>query len=582
MTLEHFKTLILTFIASFVLMAAGRLVNLVSSSHRSLYASPFYTFLTGSGLWLIVLLFGSIAYHVPLQFLWWGFFILSVLCFLTVLRTGRKGGVYEHYQSQVVMGVLALLPAFIFVAIDTPLLDVEFVRELPFAAQFLEGSFAPHAWVGAWPIFITASLTGFEWVQSAPAVFYLILFSLASTAMLRLLDVKIRWSNLPLVVSGVLISLSLMNPMLELDLALSSLPDMMLAFLLLAAFSPMMMPKQLPIGYQVLPQALILSLLVCVHEVGIFWVGLLWILWFSRLFTQEKGYHVYGLFSAVLLVCLPLITFYVWGTEVALEWPWAQIKEVNFSSLNISVLVEQAYFAGLSLLICVLSLLLLFVEKDKQAKWVEAHTLFIAVMAFVMTCVLFVYGFDIRFSHTQFLMILPIWRFVMSWYNQSALKHAAYKNPWSIGLFILLLFWGAQAFFKPYLVQTYTPEMQHVAHLAEKFRLDPGLKDMHLAVLGAENPSPVVPFLTYELEGKVRDRTALFAALDGDLDAYVKALRAEGDTHVWIHIPDDLMREKISSQLRSDHSYLFELQPGRLTLVRSGAFPHLNYTALTK
>lgn len=590
MTLEHFKSIILTFIAAFALMAAGRLVNLVTSSHQSIYASPFYTLLSGAGVWLFIFLGLGVGHGVPLPILWWGFFAVTVLSFLTVLRTGRSGGVYEHYQSQVVMGIIALLPALIFVAVDVPLLPEEFALQMPLGQALFLGDFSPfvgHS-LGAWPIFATVSFAGLEWVESSPAVFYLLLFSLASTAMLRILEVKIRWSNLPLVVGGALLSLSVINPLLDYDLAVSSLPDFMLSFLLLAGFSPLLVREKLALGLRSMPHALILSLLVCVHGLGLFWFYIIVLLTFARLFFVEKAWHSYGVFSASLLVCLPLLSFYLWGMEAYLPLPW----DMHFQaySFDLADLEKQAWFAACSLFLCVVSLFFLFYEKDKQARWVEEHSLFVAVVAFFVTCVLFFYGFDAQFSHIQFLMILPLWRFYMSWYSHSNLKNIAFKRPWFFGFVLIVVLWAAQSFYKSHLAQVYSPPFEHTMQVAEVLREDGGFAAARIAVLDVRAPSVVAPLFDYTLQqtsGVFKksknlplhavDKTAVYFASDGDLDLYLKQLRLEGFTHLWIHTPTDLMRLKISPQLRSDHSYLFEIKAAKLSLVKGAIYPHLDY-----
>lgn len=578
MTAEHLKSLILTSLAAFVLMAVGRMVNMLSGAGKTAYASPLHSLLTGAGVWYFLFLFVCVSQQFSMTTAWWGFFTASILCLLTFLRLGRKRGDHDHYWPQVLIAFVALIPAFFYVATDVPLLPAELTGTLHIGQSLFElgGEFTAQVWPSAWVSYLSASLMGMQWVIAAPAVLNVILLALIAMWMVHVVNVRVRWSNMALVAGCSILAVSVLNPLLDFQLLLATEPDFILSAILLAAISPLLMKEKLPQGYKVLPQAVILALLVGCHETGFYWAGLILFFWVIRLWLVEWSFNVASFFGLVLMVTLPLLSFYTWNLHTEMPWPWVMGK----TKLPLEeILVTQGRFAVAAIVLTAIAAMGLM-NRDWRSPLERNASYTLALLAFVFVTALIVFGEKASYTHVQFILLVPLWKIYLRWYEKSEIKEMAYHTPWVAGSFLILTAWAIQALNQGYLNQSFSTPMQHTLAVAESIQSNKGVdKSSRIAVLDVKADGYYAAVLSYGLNGqKVEDASQGYVDVEGQLSAYHRYLNERGFDYLWIHAPTDVMRENINRSLRSDHSYLFKIYTNKIRLVDGGVYPHLGYS----
>lgn len=582
----------------FIYMFLGRVICREVGVQCVELSSALFYMMVGLACWYLAFL-GALAFdRYMMTAIWWGFVLFSLLLFLVLLKRREKVEVKEHFWTQILMSLIFIVPTIFVLAGDTPQLMNEFsgaLRQVQY--MIYKGYMPPLAEAktvglnmfdnppGLFSAVLPTQMVIQNFVPSVFALFNVLLLLCVADNLARVTQVRVKWSNLPLVSAATLVAITVFDPFFELENVTSAQVDILYAAVLYAAVIPLIQEKSVPTGIKSVPVALILSLLVGLHELGVVAAGIIAVLAISRIVFEKEAWNFGGAFSVFLMIALPLISWLLWQHETydaALAGAFDSVKQYG-------ILPEEG-IRGLGLNgISVATLLLLFgvsltqiFHKDvreniRQYMWLFIPTL--VVFGYILVGSLLQVRVDV--SHLQFVILIPLWRWAMWWYEGTAIKETTYKYPWIIGLGIALLFVVVQSLYKKEVQQHYDDAQLHTFNtgrlLAREYILDReyiGILEIPRRALYTQS---LIKYALADKAGQAVPVASLLYDAAGDRALFYKKLQKRGITYLWVHAPYAAYAELFDDKLNPRASYLFRLERGRFIMERQ--LRHPNYTA---
>jgi hypothetical protein len=560
----------------------GRIIATHTLFGRNFASSGLFNILSSLGLFLLVVLI-SLNFDLPLNIIWW-IFVGVGFCLFIIFQSSRHEKLpVEHSLTVPFMGLLCLLPSFYFVWGDVPLKVEELAVQLPFINAL---------WVSDFSIMEAPQnnlITGlllyplgflFEEIQPVFALFNIILLVFVTDSLLKITDIQVKWSNLPLVVVGGLLSVTLLNPFFEVDKIAAFNEDLLLAAILLACAMPLCREKPLPFGFGALPIGLVLGVVALgFGEVGLYSSTILGFLYILRSIFDDKTWLEY-IFGLIFIICLPLLMYFLYVGH------WGYFYESdNYTSLS-SQPMELLWLAVL----CFVFLTQMFSLKGKGTQTIKQ---FLVTHAWVTMPVLFsiayigcyfLKGGAFSLSHLQFIALIPIWYLVTSWYENSKWRTFAYESPWALALGIAVVFISAQSWVSGILTERYNDPSQHVLQISQELYNEGVTKKDSIAVLehgkvqGLNYYSALLEYGLKAHEAPVVNVDTLFTKSAQDIRLFHMNLMRNNFKFLWLHTPKAEDKKWVGRFLKMDRSYLFKITPDGLRLVQ--IYPHPSYTIL--
>jgi hypothetical protein len=543
------------------------------------------TYITaGAGAWLLwfygLVGLGQLPVNLGL-YVFWGVVITASVVWHRHLFSRQQ----EHVWTGFLLGGVLLLPLWpglanqdLFQALDVgftlkSLVQVLAFNQVPTGAEvFAQGAqqlaHMPAGWAWLLPGQI---LAGQVLEATGPVLNGMLLLAIAG-AMAAGAGVQTRWSNLLLVVAGSLVGMVLLNPFFSAQLVTSALPDLLLAGGLLVLALPLMLPRPLPRGVALLPLALTAALVATVHPDTWPLLFALAVLWGIRDVTVEKPTQLMlKIFGWGVLVGTPLTAVFLWqafaGYAAGPEYPAPHLLAFGGQRIGAFGLALGAWGV-------------LLWRLARSGRWGGPRLFYLSQSAWLVAATLALigalYGEDPWrvLVWLQCIMLLPYWRWAMILYQRSFLRSVAFRAPWVAGGSLALASMGVLYSTENRWWLTVPPAVRHVQQVGEALPRH-RLAGETIAVLEA-HPGPRANLdraLGYAVVIKGADLS--FRAADRSRAAFHYALRRDGVDYLWIHSPQDAVRDMFRRPLDADKSYLFEVMARRFSLVE--IYPHLNY-----
>ena len=580
----------------------GRVIGLNTNGDRAVMSTGLYYILTGISVWYIVLLSALYFDQYMVAPLWWFFVLFVFSLFLILLREKKRQKVGEHFFTQIVLGMLILSPLFYVFLKDVPVLKEEFFGVVRYLQYIMfkghippleEGGSAGLNMFSQAPAYLATVLPSNLISQVyKPAVFALFntfLFVLLSESLVRAAGIKVRWSNLPLVAAGGLLGMTFLNPFFSVDLLKNASGDLLFAAVFFAALLPLLREKNVPVGLAAIAPALVSSLLTGLDDMGIIAVALVMVIYIFRLFVDKQKISLEVVFAVSIMVALPALTWLMWQSETydaalagyndgvrrwgllgapiqMLEWTWPSAVSIM---LVLGVAVAQIFDAAVR-------------QNLKAYMWVFVPA--IIILAYVLMGVLF--GQNVKLVHLQFIVLVPVWRWAMWWYEGTALKRVAYSAPWGFGLGLILLLMMGQSLYKNQFKDSYDDAMMHTFNTGRLLATEYLKPDDNVAVLEVSGREVyTLALLQYALAnmgGNVMGAAEDFYEAAADLRLFHKRLHRDGVQWLWMHAPTPMYEEMLGAEMDARASYLFKVDANGLTLVRKLNHPSYDAGMLQK
>lgn len=564
-----------------------------------IWREPVQAAVTGMGLWAVWLAVWVVWWGVPIALALAGFLALGIGAI--VLLWVQPGGWprHEHTWTPLLLAVAVGSVWLMGWVPDT----LQLPEELWGSAKNLAVVQATGQWADrtAWLHYgldavaaapgLNALLLPFTWwqgnVMQLAAPMNGVLLMMLAWLLMRQAGVAVKWSNLPLVVGGCLLGVTLLNPFFNPTLATALVPDLLIAVALMVAVVPLYQRTPLPQGIAVVPQALALALMSMGHHLAFLLALCIGCWWLMRgLLVEGHNLAWADIAGWAILFLLPVsvhlahqVALAQAGVYLAGGWlltghsPLTVVHEAALllvvgwiGALGVKRLLLSEHYGGMRRVML------------HQGVWVLPV---LAVVSSVGLYALFLMDQPLTslfrlLGWWQGVLLIPVWVLWRQWYQTSALEKWSYRAPWSIGLALLAILMFGQLALLP---QIHKPKVRvnhglSVAQMVMKQDLSPPQ-----AVVGAVSLNPTgTAALSYGLRqhAPVLDVTPLFYQAQINREQLHQALRQQGVAYVWIHVPDITVQKVLSSQLQPQQSYLFALTPKRFRLIE--AFPHLSYT----
>tara|TARA_R110000868_G_scaffold218576_2_gene469227 strand:- start:151280 stop:153079 length:1800 start_codon:yes stop_codon:yes gene_type:complete len=588
--------LILCFSLLLFYFFTGRIVASHTLFGRNFASSSLYNTITAMGLWCFTALLAN-ALNINLSHAWWFYVAIVALLFLYLLSSNHEKLPREHSLTSPLAILIFLAPTLYFTLADVPKNIIElntFMRNAQFLAEHntlannisdgkfaLEGVTSPqNGLLSIFPSFIFQN-TFFE---GSFAIFNVILLAFTADAMVKLTDLKTRWSNLALIAAGSIFSITILNPFFTIQSLTTAAPDLIFASAILAACIPLCRERNLPSGLGALPTALILSFIIGTHQMGVYVVILILTLWFIRTLFEEKEF-INLFFSGTVLITLPALTWHLWAFYTQ-EIELSQILSHSKNGVNILYLV-QGQFSPLALLIIALLIILLSVEflsirrfKDIQDLFTQRGWLTIPT---TFTCIYIALASYKNIgeisTHIQFIAVVPFWYIVTSWYKKSKWQKLAYEAPWALALSLAIVFMSVQSIMSTSIKQRYNDPELHTLGVAKAMAKSTLKAGDNIAVL--DTPQQDIRYsslMRYGLtrhEGQVKSVNELLRTSSLDADIFLHKLKEYNFQYLWLHTPTENDKKWLGRFLKTDKSYLFKVEEDKLLLIK--IYPHPSY-----
>lgn len=555
----------------------GRMIASHTLFGRNFAASGLFSIVSSLGLWLLIALVG-LSWGMPLKTLWWVFVICGFALFVALLLSRHEKLPTEHSLTMPFIGLLCLIPSLYFAWGDVPVKVDELLIHLPFIGSLQLPSIVlleqPQNNLVSSLFFYPLGFL-FENIQPVFALFNIILLIFVTDSLLKVTDIQVKWSNLPLVAVGGLLSVTVFNPFFTVHDMVEFNTDILLAASLLACIMPLCREKPLPSGFGLLPVGLILGVIASGFGIVGFYssitIGFLYIL---RASFDEKKWFEY-IFGLLFILCLPVLMYYLriglWGQFSIFEYTKLTPKSMELLWLAVLFFIFLTQMLSLKRGQAIHQLLVTYA-------WVSIPVLFsIAYIALS-----FWKEGTFTLSHIQFVALVPIWYLVTSWYKNSKWSTFAYESPWALAMGLIVIFVAAQSFVSGTLTERYNDPSQHVLQVAQEFSKEGVTNDDAIAVLEHSNINGANYYsalLSYGLKGHqapVMNVDNLFMKSARDIRLFHMNLIRNNFKFLWLHTPKIDDKAWVGRFLKMDRSYLFKITESGLQLVQ--IYPHPSYT----
>lgn len=549
---------------------------------RNFAASGLYNIATSVGLWVFLTLVG-LNWGMPITAVWWVFVGVSVLMSLMRIFSRYEGLSGEHSLTFPIAGFVFLAPALSFVLGDAPLKVEELMYHLPWV-QSLGGVdsatlYNPHSSFATGLMVYPLTLL-FEDVGSIFAVLNIGLLVFVADGLLKMTDIKTKWSNLPLLGVVSLFSLTVLNPFFEVKSLTSFNSDYLLSVFIIALMMPLCREKEFPHGFAVLSAGFILGMLACgFGAVGLLVSVVITALYLLRSLFDDKKWLEY-LFGSIFIVCIPLLSYYLfaglWGEMAQSGGFYSAFKPIQLLWLALVVIVfltQVIFYKGEGF----------FKRFFVIESWVTMPAVFL--VSLILLC--WLKGVELSTTVIQFVSLIPIWHLVTSWYKNSKWSRLAYESPWVIALGVGVFFVSAQSFFSGQLTERFDDPSIHIQQVAGEMAKEGVGVNNSIAVIehGVRKDFYYTALFDYALKGHqapVVNVDDIFRKSVGDMNLFHMALVNNGFEYLWLHTPMESDKSWVGRFLSVDKSYLFKMTDKGFNLVQIYPHPSYSYYTLTQ
>lgn len=593
------KLLIVTLLSTVIFMLMGRVLALRSGSVTHYYSYIQQT-IVGLGVWYVSFLVLCVLFKMSLVFATAFYSIAAVIFFFVFTKLlPAKEEVGEHFWSVVGLLIMLIAPVLYWLASDTPLYVQEFIGTLKNANHIMKLDSLPLAKdvemfnmksVEQPLAFTTAILPASIMMQKiVPAVFVVmqtLLFGLTSTLLAREAGINIRWSNLPYVVAGGAVAITLLNPFFSLDSMTTANAVMWFAVTFFIACTPLVRVQALPRGWSVLPHAFVLAFLLGLNSDAIFLLWFVIAVWVLRSMFEGHAINGKDIVGWLILGFLPFASFQIWefyivgnGFAVATILNEVQTENILFAVTGWVQLAQQEPWL---FIVPVLAVILLLVNLSKIRSLYHVQQLFVsnaAVTVSALACayvLLIMPMFSMGVVSTdylyvlQFVVLLPIWQFARARYDNSSIKNLAFQNPWVFGLLAVAILLVEQKVIQAEVIRPLPVSAQHTLDVAAHARENYIKWSDNVAVVEGVVDGYNTAVLAYGLNhyAKVFSIDDLVEKSDDNFAYMHKILLDEKFKWMWVSKNSVDIEKLIGAPLAPNKSQLFEVKEDGLHLVQ--------------
>lgn len=578
------------FIAIFI-TAAGRLLA-THTGERHYHTTPLHCFIAGLGVWYLWFLLFSSFRTVSVDVIVTTFGVSMLLLFIALPKIMHIKIEMEHFWTLMVASLLILAPTLIFLGSDQPTFGREFAEDMRIADYLFSLNSLPEQAevigrniVGLEKPVALASMSAPVSVlvqHFNPAVFACLSFFLLAVTtggLVRSAQINVRWSNLPLVASGGLIAITLLNPFLQVAGLFSAYRELWVAATFFCALMPLISSRSLPHGWEVVPTAFVLIFLVGLAPEGIYLAGMVAVLWLLRLIVEQSENFVASLFGIVVLVTAPLIAFYLWYGGGSFVVP---VDVAMPEVITNQIYYYLALVAGTLIGVVTIwrSVVALFAGKGGKGLVIERSW-------YTVPALIFIFGVASSFwlgghwglkfvLYSQFIFLLPVWLFAGKFYQHMWVQKFAFKQPWGVGLFLALIVIGLQSTYRNYTNMNPSYPLAHIqqvgAHFSNEVR---GAFGATVAVVDETNTQFYADALGYAISPALAKTVAVEPVEGMGKYGLHETLYSNKVKYLWVHRATDKTQKLLGIELDKGYSYLFKVSDFSFKLVT--IYPHPHY-----
>lgn len=554
----------------------GRVVATHTLFGRYFASSILFNVLSAFAIWFLAALV-ALFLGVALDVMWWVYVAVCAAGLVFSWAFRRDALPSEHSFTLPFVSCLFLIPVFFFVWADVPVQMHELLVDYPLFESLnagAVGAVAPvngNLTVGLFLYPLSTFLSGYDAVF---ALFNVLLLAMVADAMIKVTNLQVRWSNLPLLAVGALMGLCVLNPFMNLESLASFNSDLLFAAVLLTVVTPLCREKPLPYGYGIFPIAALLGVLAAGFGAAGYLMSIVAVVvYVLRSLVDDKRWFD-SIFGNVVVVCVPLMAHAIYG----LLWGQATIVSAEIYTLN----VFEILWLVLLLLVFVVQFMSTranFLEDLLvRQSWLMVPVIFVAVGV----ADLYLGQHRITPEHYQFLALVPVWFLATSWYQGSKWRSLAYDHPWVLALGLGVVFVSFSTLYADSLTQRHDDPSQHTLLIAKDMQESYVAKGDSIAVLehGVHDIEGYYSaMLKHGLKGHqapVLNVDELFRKSVNDMGLFHMALMNNNFQYLWLHTPVEEDRAWVGRYLKVDRSYLFEVTSKGLRLIQ--VYPHPSYT----
>ncbi|MAI08574.1 MAG: hypothetical protein CMF61_06405, partial [Magnetococcales bacterium] len=536
---------------------------------RVFASSGLFNIISAVGLWIFMVLVG-VNWGMPLTAIWWFFVASAVIISLLRLFSRYEGLSGEHSLTFPIVGLIFLIPTLSFVWGDVPLNVDELVYQLPWlktldtsdVATLYNPSSSFAIGLMVYPLMLFMNN-----IETAFALLNVVLLVFVADGLLKMTDIQTKWSNLPLLAVVSLFSLTVLNPFFEVKNLTSFNENYILSVVIIAAMMPLCREKEFPHGFGVLPSSFILAMTACAFgEIGFFVTCIFIGLYVLRSLFDSKKWVDY-LFGSMFVVCIPLLSYYLYAGL------WGEFTQSNAFYISLSSL--ELLWLALTVIVFLTQVVFhkgsgFFNRFFVVESWVTMPAAF--VVSLIGLC--WFKGVDLPVTVLQFVVLIPIWYLVTSWYKNSKWSRLAYESPWVIALGVGVVFVSAQSLVSGQLTERFDDPSIHIQQIAKELPKEGVNAEDSIAVLehdvnkGSLYYSALLSYTLNARKAPVVNVDEIFRKSVGDIRLFHMALMNNNFKYLWLHTPKESDKNWVGRFLNVDKSYLFKVTSTGLSLVQ--------------
>ncbi len=377
----------------------------------------------------------------------------------------------------------------------------------------------------------------------------LILCVLALISMVRLCDLRIRWSNVAVVTGGLALSFVLLSPMISTGKVLEFQPSIIAACALLALCAPLLKHGELPFRGQAGLTAFAATLLTLAAPEGIFYVGVISLAWILRSMKETKMKRAGCIRGGIFILLAGVLGMSMNRQFVSGYWPW---EWQSFMTPSVEALSIVLISTILMLVWFVLSLL---------SRAHKPASLLLTLALSIVWLLLFIGGKPITEAVLGFVLLVPFWQTAVHLYSTSSYARTTYNSPWAWGGAMMGLAFIAQVFYLPYTQYTHLPKENHILSTLNKFPVQ------KIAIWDKTEANNYGRWLMMKSDGHINYIDARDWAREAPRSKFRAYLQQKKVDHLLITTPDKTISKLLKTALPQEHVYLLRVDESKFTPV---------------
>ena len=311
-------------------------------------------------------------------------------------------------------------------------------------------------------------------------VFNILILIFTADLLTKTTGSDVKWSNLALISSIALLAVTLFNPLFDLTHVHRADATLLTSALILTAMAPTLRRKDIPTGLGAFPCALMLALLTGLHQNGILAALSIALIYCVRLFLDDPKWHFSKFFSLIILPGIPTLTWLMWQSLSTHNKVVLGIQEFSFFEPSLSWPILPAVMVFIIVVTAIVTAFSHFAHRQDRDDYIWLFSTAFILVLYNGACLIFTKT-PAPVEHLQFIILVPFWRWIRSWYETTALKKIAYQSPWALGLSIAIFFVVLQTVVP--LKNTQAPTAAHLSQISQLLKRNYLLNGDHIAVV---------------------------------------------------------------------------------------------------